>query len=287
MLEKLVISRDCPKDYLYYQTPNPWLQVKLLRLLQKLPFADPASDSGIKLMQILQKIIQKTEVTKHQNKNNADHGVLFEASKVILLHYDSVPDKLKKETVQLLGIFIQVKEPNIRYLALETVCQFNDAAACQLIMGEYLKYVLAAMKDQDISIKRRALDILYHMCHQNIAQIVVEEMLTFIEASDQEFQEELLLKIAILAEKFATDLQWYLDTILHLIQTSQAGLVSDEVWHRLLQIITGFANNEQPIALQQYAALKLYTLCQKPYMNSTIVKISAYVLTEFSHLYVN
>jgi len=32
-------------------------------------------------------------------------------------------------------------------------------------MGEYLKYVLAAMKDQDISIKRRALDILYHMCH--------------------------------------------------------------------------------------------------------------------------
>jgi len=42
-------------------------------------------------------------------------------------------------------------------------------------------------------------------------------MLTFIEASDQEFQEELLLKVAILAEKFATDLQWYLDTILHLI----------------------------------------------------------------------
>jgi len=96
--------------------------VKLLRLLQKLPFADPGSESGVKLMTILQKIIQKTEVTKHQNKNNADHGVLFEASKVILQNYESVPDKLKKETVQLLGIFIQVKEPNIRYLALETVC---------------------------------------------------------------------------------------------------------------------------------------------------------------------
>ena len=58
------------------------------------------------------------------------------------------------------------------------------------------------------------------------------------------------------------------------------------MWHRLLQIITGFAN-EQPIALQKYAALKLYHLCQKPYLNSTIVKISAYVLTEFSQLYVN
>ena len=119
-------------------------------------------------------------MTKHQNKNNADHGVLFEAAKVVLINYDQIPEKLKKETVQLLGIFIQVKEPNIRYLALETVCQFNDPAACELIMGEYLKYVLAAMKDQDISIKRRALDILYHMCNPNIAQLVVEEMLTFI-----------------------------------------------------------------------------------------------------------
>jgi AP-2 complex subunit alpha len=57
MLEKLVITRDCPKDYLYYQTPNPWLQVKLLKLIQKLPFPENGSDANSKLMVILQKII--------------------------------------------------------------------------------------------------------------------------------------------------------------------------------------------------------------------------------------
>jgi AP-2 complex subunit alpha len=34
LLHKLVISKECSLDYLYYQTPNPWLQVKLFKLLE-------------------------------------------------------------------------------------------------------------------------------------------------------------------------------------------------------------------------------------------------------------
>lgn len=34
ILQKLVISKESTLDYLYYQTPNPWLQTKLLKLLQ-------------------------------------------------------------------------------------------------------------------------------------------------------------------------------------------------------------------------------------------------------------
>ena len=140
-------------------------------------YPESGSECSSKLNIILSKIIQKTEVTKHQNKNNADHGVLFEAANLILIKHEQVSKKLRKETVQLLGIFIQVKEPNIRYLALETVCKFKDKESCELVMGEYLKYILGAMKDQDISIKRRALDILYFMCNASVAEVVVEEML--------------------------------------------------------------------------------------------------------------
>lgn len=34
LLHKLVISKECSLDYLYYQTPNPWLQIKLFKLLE-------------------------------------------------------------------------------------------------------------------------------------------------------------------------------------------------------------------------------------------------------------
>lgn len=36
-LKKTVQGVDCPADYLYYNVPCPWLQVKLLRLMQYYP----------------------------------------------------------------------------------------------------------------------------------------------------------------------------------------------------------------------------------------------------------
>lgn len=136
-----------------------------------------------------------------------------------------------------------MKVPNVRYLALETVCKFNDPEACNVIMKDYLKHILSAMKDNDISIKRRALDILYHMCNTKIAHVVVEEMLNFIEFADVLFKEELVLKVAILAEKFADDLEWYLNVMLKLIEIA-GELITNDVCHRIIQIITGFGNDD-------------------------------------------
>lgn len=56
-----------------------------------------------------------------------------------------------------------------------------------------------------------------------------------------------MLKIAILAEKFATDFKWYVDIILNLIRLA-GDYVSEEVWYRIIQIII----NKQEV--QGYAA---------------------------------
>lgn len=36
-LKKILVDGDFPTDYLYYKVPCPWIQVKLLRLLQYFP----------------------------------------------------------------------------------------------------------------------------------------------------------------------------------------------------------------------------------------------------------
>ena len=48
---------------MYYNIPNPWLQIKLLKILQYFPLIEDASFSKI-LIDILKRIIKKTEVTK-------------------------------------------------------------------------------------------------------------------------------------------------------------------------------------------------------------------------------
>jgi AP-2 complex subunit alpha len=74
---------------------------------------------------MLLKIVNNTEVTKNVNKNNADHAILFEAINLIIHYKNSAFEVLRKDIVTLLGKFIEVKEPNIRYLALETMAKLS------------------------------------------------------------------------------------------------------------------------------------------------------------------
>lgn len=45
-----------------------------------------------------------------------------------------------------------------------------------------------------------------------------------------------MLKVAVLAEKYAVDYTWYVDTILNLIRIA-GDYVSEEVWYRVIQIV--------------------------------------------------
>lgn len=67
------------------------------------------------------------------------------------------------------------------------------------------------------------------MCTQQLAPRIVGELLNYVNESDLNFKEELVLKVAILAEKFASDLEWYIDVIIKLISTS-GEFVTNEIW---------------------------------------------------------
>jgi len=58
-----------------------------------------------------------------------------------------------------------------------------------------------------------------------------------------------------LAEKFAPNLTWYIDVVIRLLSKS-GDYVTDDIWWRVIQIITGFGN-EQNETLQKYAASSL------------------------------
>jgi AP-2 complex subunit alpha len=94
-----------------------------------------------------------------------------------------------------------------------------------------------SLKDADISIRRRALDLLYGMCDKYTSKEIVGELLTYLLTADYAIREELVIKLAILAEKFASNYQWYVDVILQLI-TLAGDFVSDDIWHRVIKIVT-------------------------------------------------
>jgi AP-2 complex subunit alpha len=287
ILGMLVLKKACAREYLYYRTPNPWLQIKLLRFLQLYPNAVSASGLGpegnkqysAQLLNIVSKILTETDVSDSINKSNADHAILFEAVNLIIIWGRNGPSHLREGAMRLLGKFISVREPNIRYLGLMTMSRLAQLEGGADSVKKYQATVLVSLKDADISVRRRALDLLFVMCDTDNAERIVDELITNLSVADAAIREEMVLKIAILAEKYATDLRWYVDTILKLIAIA-GDFVSDSIWHRVVQIVTNHPQGD----LQAYAAATLLEAVRPRRSHETAVRVAAYILGEFGFL---
>ena len=118
-------------------------------------------------------------VTKHVNKNNSDHSILFEAMKLTLRYEDCADTETRHDTVKLLAKFIAVKEPNIRYLAFELLSRLQPIhmRTEPNLMKDNLETFLSALKEKDISIRKTALDTIFTLCNAEVASDVVNELL--------------------------------------------------------------------------------------------------------------
>lgn len=224
----------------------------------------------------LQKILDLAlETNKNVQQNNAQNAVLFEAIDLVI-HLET-EQALMRQISQRLGKFIQSRETNVRYLGLEAMTHLAARADTLDPIKQHQDIIIGSLKDRDISVRRKGLDLLYSMCDSSNAQPIVAELLHYLQNADFAIREEMVLKIAILTEKYATDVQWYVDISLRLI--AMAGdHVSDEVWQRVIQIVT---NNEE---LQVYAAKNALQYIKQDHCHETLVKIGAYILGEFGHL---
>ena len=98
-------------------------------------------------------------------------------------------------------------------------------------------------QDNDISIRRQALDLLFTMCDSSNSKVIVSELMEYLNGADVTMREELSLKIAILAEKFATDLSWYVICIslLSLLSICTWYMYISK-WQKLQRLIKFFKN---------------------------------------------
>lgn len=298
-----MVQGDCPEHYEYYSVAAPWLQTKLLRIEQ---FFEPHQfDSEIlqRLNLILHNILVKqvaqrspaTSGSKHskrnkadaerQNRCNSEHSILFEAMNLMIHLEDRCDPETTRMAAGLLGGFISSSDPNIRYLGLETMARLATNIQTHEYLEKYKNLILEKMHETDVSIRRQALNLLYALCRPENWQEIVDELLEILSASDPLLQEELVLKIAILAEKNAPNFRWYVDVVFRMLANAPES-VGDDVWFRVVQVVTGFddgVNDSEKQELQRHAATKAYQSLTTQYPHETLVKLSAYLMGEFGH----
>lgn len=279
-LYRLVVGKEVSTDYMYYQTACPWLQIKLLKVLQLFPYPlDPRLSQD--LIDSLQRIISTTDVTRSINKNNTDHSILFEAINLIIHYKDSISQSMRSQAAVLLGKFISVKEPNIRYIGLETMAKLGEHPDSRDMISRHQATVLISLRDPDISIKKRALDVLFGMCNSSNSVSIIEELLGSLKEADFNIKEDIVQKTALLAEKFSTDSKWYTDVIIQLM-TYAGDYVSNDIWFRLVQVVTGFGDSPNTV-LQEYAVGKAVAALTLAHVHDNMIKLASVLIGEFSN----
>ncbi|PVU95360.1 hypothetical protein BB561_001862 [Smittium simulii] len=273
-LEKINITRDYPKDYLYHDVPAPWLQIKLLRILQ---YLEPTDDQKL-LTQIEAVILNIYNNLSSQKKNLQNYNIvsalIIEAVN-LSIHLGCLGTLIDK-TVTVLNSFISSKDVNMQYLGLDTMGHLAVDYEDLKIFQKYKSVFFSALNYTDSSIQNRASDLLFTITTIETAKETVEKLVALLKRTQLGQRSDLLAKIAVLTEKYATEYTWYVDVMYDLILFSD-GDIDNNIWKRAVQVI--MANKE----LHVYA-VRRSLLVIEPTADKNALKLSIYLIGELGSL---
>jgi len=184
---------------------------------------------------------------------------------------------LKVMAINILGRFLLNRDNNIRYVALNTLSKVvnTDIQAVQ----RHRNTIVDCLKDPDVSIRRRALDLIYSLVNESNIRILVRELLNFLLISDVQFRPELVAKLCMVTEKYAPTKRWHVDTILRVMSIG-GNFIPDDVPNNIVTLISSTPE------LHSYAVQKLYLALTQDVQHQTLVQVGIWCIGEFGDLLV-
>lgn len=219
---------------------DPFLQVKILRLLRYLGRGN--AEASDQMSDILAQVAANVDGAR-----NSGNAILYECVQTIM-GVDSISG-LRVLAVNILGRFLANKDNNIRYVALNTLSKVVGVSTQSV--QRHRATIVECVKDVDVSIRRRALELVYSLVNENNIRHLTKELLDYLAISDNEFKPDLTAKICTLIQRFAPEKRWHIDHMLQVL--SQAGLyVKEEVCRAFVVLITNASE------LHGYAVRSMY-----------------------------
>lgn len=248
---------------------DPFLQVKILRLLRLLGEGDAETSD-------LMNVVLAGVATNTDNVRNVGNSILYECVNTIM-GIDSEAG-LRVLAINTLARFLAHRDNNIRYVALNTLCTVVniDMEAVQ----RHRNTIVDCLKDNDISIRRRALELVYSLVNSVNVRVLVRELVNFLSIADIEFRGDLTAKLCIVAEKYAPTPRWQIDTILR-VMTISGEYVPETTCNALLALIA------QTAEIQSYAVQKMYLALTTDITQQTLVRTAVWCIGEFGDLLLN
>uniref|UniRef100_A0A8C4HKZ7 AP-1 complex subunit gamma n=1 Tax=Dicentrarchus labrax TaxID=13489 RepID=A0A8C4HKZ7_DICLA len=237
IMKGLVISGYSP-EHDVAGISDPFLQVRILRLLRILGRNNEGASDAMN--DLLAQVATNTDSTK-----TVGNAVLYETV-LTVLHIKS-ESGLRVLAVNILGRFLLNNDRNIRYIAMISLQKIvgTDHNAVQRHRGT----IVDCLKDQDASVKRRALDLSLALVSASNVRSMMKELLLFLSSCPPELRAQ-----------------------------AASGTHTDETVPNLIQLITNASE------LHCYTVHKLYRALLTDISQQSLVQVACWCIGEYGDL---
>jgi len=272
---KQITEHRLPRDFDYHRMPAPWLQVKLLSILGVLGTADQKASE--QMYEILQECMRRAD-----SGVNVGYAIIYECVKCITRIY---PDhSLMELAASNISRFISSDNHNLKYLGVTGLAQIVQVSPSYA--SEHQMVVVDCLEDPDETLKRKTLDLLFRMTNPANATVVCDKLTFHMRTSvDAHLRRDLVQKVTSIAERYAPDNEWYVNTMNTVFELG-GDLVPSETAYNLMRLVAeGTGEDEQKDNEFRAFAVNTYLkLLEKPTLSDILVQVIAWVLGEYSRL---
>ncbi|KAK9907437.1 hypothetical protein WJX75_003646 [Coccomyxa subellipsoidea] len=273
---KQVAEHRLPKAYDYHRTPAPFLQIKLLKILAYLGAGDKTASDN--MYAILGDILRKAN-TGHTIGN----AIVAECVRTITAIYPN--PSLLQAAAEMVSGFLKSTSHNLRYVGIDSLARVVRINA--KYAAEHQLAVIDCLEDPDDTLKKKTLELLYKMTKPSNVEVIAEKLLDYLRtASDEGQKAEVAKRIGELAERFAPDTQWFIDTMNKVFELG-GDVVAPSLAHGLMRLIAegaGEGDESADAELRAQAAAAYMQLLSKPKLPNILIKVICWVLGEYGGL---
>ncbi|OII72047.1 uncharacterized protein cubi_01380 [Cryptosporidium ubiquitum] len=250
LIMKQILENNISKEYDYYFVSAPWTQINILQTLSKIASFEKKTNQ---IYEILYSTIKKVEysismpsyngksmiypinINNRNTNNTANISYAILDSCVGAISSIHPNNELLGQVEEIISRFLNSDLNYLKYIGIKCLSKIAIIDPSYAIPHQII--VVDCLEDKDETIRRCTLELLCNMSNPQNIQVVISKLINNLKiATDCHFCEELVKNILLLSEKFAPSYNWYLNTMVKILELSGEFVGKDKV-NNIAQII--------------------------------------------------
>ncbi|CAJ1023025.1 Adaptin N terminal region/Adaptin C-terminal domain containing protein, putative [Leishmania lindenbergi] len=272
VLKGLVLSSRITEEDVSGIT-DPFLQAKLLHFMRIIGAGSEVTSEA--LNDVLAQVITNTDAT-----HNVGSAVLYECVRTInAIESDG---GLRTLAVNTISRFLSsVKDNNLRFVGLQTLLTYSSKDFDAVVQHQAI--ILECLRDTDLSIRRRALDLTVTLITANNVRLLVPDLIAYMSLCSEEMKSDVARHICDVIDTHYPSEMWRVDYSIRFLKVAKQFAPLDFA-RRLLVVLLSQTKDVQTRAVEALWEEASYPFDGRHHSRKAFLMVALWCIGEYVEL---